>query len=563
MKYVVGAIVLLIALIIVGLIWRKKIYDEVDRLEGWKMDIMNRRVTEELSKVKNLNLSGETQEKFEAWRERWDAILTKELPGLEEDLFDAEEAADKYQWKRVKKVLAETEQKLQLVEADIQSMFEELEDLLDSEKNSRIEIESIEPELKDIARSLIQNRHQYGNAVQIFEERVTSLQKELKHYDELTEEGNYIEANELVQSIRTKLLALQEDVEQFPDRYKKARSEYPDLLKELKNGLDEMEEEGYRISHLKLMPEIHKYEASLKSCVTRLEQGDQTDVEDLLAEIESRIQEIYQMLEKEAIAHNYVEKQYAPLLSQLETLEYVIGETERELEEIQYAYQLGDEDLESYRGLKSWFNQMKNKMYSLDHKREDGTTAFTEIREQLENTQLQLSELQDKHQQFNERVQNLRKDEVDAKKTLSKMEKDLLETHRRLKRSNIPGIPSSIYEDMKETSDRIDIVFQSLEKQPLDMTEVSKNLEEAALLSDHLHANAEAVLEKAYITERMIQHGNRYKSRYPLLAAKLLEAEKEFRSYEYDSAYELTVEALKEVDPGAVERIEQDEKVLV
>ncbi|MGI8316779.1 septation ring formation regulator EzrA [Halobacillus mangrovi] len=563
MKFVIGAILLLIVLFIVGLIWRKKVYDEVDRLESWKMDIMNRRVTEELSKVKSLNLSGETQERFEKWRSRWDRILTKELPALEENLFDAEEAADKYKWRHVKKVLAETENKLMSIEDDIQKMFEELENLLDSEEKSRTEIESLEPELKELSKALIHNRYQFGKAIAFFETRVEGLENRLQEYEQLTAQGDYIEANSLVQSIREDLLLLQEEISLFPDRYRKANAELPELLNELKNGLEEMEAEGYRISHLDYYPEIEKYEGLLQESVDKLEKGDQTDVEELIVEIETRIQEMYQVLENEAVAHNFVEKQYEPIQAQLDRLTQVITATERELEETQTAYQLDDDDVETYRGIKSWYTQVRNKVSSVDHKRQDGKTAYTEIRDQLRHLQQQLNELQEKHEEFNERIQTLRKEETDAKTKLSNMEQLLLETHRRLKRSNIPGIPTSIYEDMKAASEQMDEAFLSLEKQPLDMLEVQTKLQEAEELTENLHAHAEKIMQKASYAERLIQYGNRYKSKYPILAAKLLEAENEFRSYRYEEALELASEAMKEVDPDALSRIEEKEQVLV
>ncbi|WP_281975877.1 septation ring formation regulator EzrA [Halobacillus litoralis] len=563
MKFVIGAILLLIALFIIGLIWRKKVYDEVDRLEGWKMDIMNRRVTEELSKVKNLNLSGETQEKFENWRNRWDRILTKELPELEEDLFDAEEAADRYRLKRVKVVLAQTEKKLLNIEEDIKRMLEELENLLDSEKQSRIEIETMEPELKDLTKVLIQNRHQYGKAIHVFEQRVDNLKDQLGEYERLAEQGDYIEANALVKNIREEIVALQEGIQYFPDRYKKAKSELPEQLKELKYGLDDMKAEGYRVSHFDFLPEIHKYERSLEEMVVQLEQGDETEVEETLNEIEVRIQEMYQLLESEAIAHHYVEKQLVPLKAQLDELDYLLTDTERELKEIQITYQLEEEDLESYRGVKNWFNQLKNRMTSIDFKREDGETSYAALREDLEQVQEQVGELQEQHGYFNERVQSLRKDEREAKKKLANMEELLLDTHRRLKRSNIPGIPTSIYEDMKLASEKVDEVFQNLEKQPLDMTVVLVKLEEAVEMTEQLSQDAEKVMEKAHFAERVIQYGNRYRSKYPLLAAKLLEAEDRFRTFHYDEALTLAAEAIKEVDPDLFSKIDLEEEVLV
>ncbi|SFJ11604.1 septation ring formation regulator [Halobacillus dabanensis] len=563
MKFVIGAILLLIALFIIGLIWRKKVYDEVDRLEGWKMDIMNRHVTEELSKVKSLNLSGETQEKFEAWRERWDRILTKDLPELEEDLFDAEEAADRYRIKRVKAVLANTEKKLVAIEDEIKKMFQELEDLLDSEKQSRIEIETLEPELKDLTKTLIQNRHQYGNAVRFFEQRVEGLKERLVEFEQLTEQGDYIEANALVHTIREETSQLTEDVNNFPERYKQVRSDLPDQLRELKNGVEEMKAEGYRIAHFDFLPEIHTYERSLGEMVKQLDTGDQTGVNETIEEIKTRIQEMYQLLESEAVAHHYVEKQLAPLKHQLDELEFVLADTEQELHEIQQTYQVEEGDLESHHRLKNWFNQMRKRVTSIDFKREDGETSYAGIREDLEDVQKQLKELQEKHEYFQERVQNLRKDEREAKQKLTNMDGLLMDTHRRLKRSNIPGIPTTVYEDMKEASSKIDEVFQTLEKQPLDMGIVNEKLDDAIIMTEKLSEDAEKVMEEAQLAERVIQYGNRYRSKYPILAAKLLEAEDQFRTYHYEEALKLATDALREVDPNALSKIDQEEEVLV
>ncbi|CDQ18313.1 septation ring formation regulator EzrA [Halobacillus karajensis] len=563
MKFVIGAILLLIALFIIGLIWRKKVYDEVDRLEGWKMDIMNRRVTEELSKVKSLNLSGETQEKFEEWRERWDQILTKELPELEEDLFDAEEAADRYRMKRVKVVLGKTEKKLVAIEEDIKAMLQELEDLLDSEKQSRLEIESMEPDLKELTKVLIQNRHQYGKAVRVFEQRVEDLKQQLEGYEQLANKGNYIEANALVRTIRQETTKLQEDVQYFPERYKLVRTELPEQLAELKNGVEDMKAEGYRISQFDLLPEIHSFERSLEEMMSQLEMGDQTGVEESLQEIETRIQEMYQLLESEAIAHHYVEKQFVPLKVQLDELGHVLAETERELVEIQKTYQVEQEDIEAHRSLMNWFSQMHKRVTSLEFRREDGETSYASLRDDLEEAQRQLKELEEQHSYFHERVQNLRKDEREAKQKLTKMENLLLDTHRRLKRSNIPGIPTSVYDDMKAASEKVDEVFRGMEMHPLDMVVVNEMLEEASGMIEQLNEDAEKVMETAHLAERVIQYGNRYRSKYPILAAKLLESEEKFRSCHYEEALKLASEAIKEVDPAALSKIDKEEEVLL
>src|SRR5690625_4226709 len=112
MAYIIGIILVIIALIIVGLIFRKRVYDVVDRQESWKLDILDRDIASQLARIKKLNLSGETQVKFESWKERWEFIVTKELSDIEMVLFDAEEAADRYRFSKANKSLRKSEQNL-------------------------------------------------------------------------------------------------------------------------------------------------------------------------------------------------------------------------------------------------------------------------------------------------------------------------------------------------------------------------------------------------------------------------------------------------------------------
>ncbi len=116
---------------------------------------------------------------------------------------------------------------------------------------------------------------------------------------------------------------------------------------------------------------------------------------------------------------------------------------------------------------------------------------------------------------------------------------------------------------MQQASQNIEDVFESLEKQPLDMNVVNDKLEAAVAQTEEVNEQAKKLLHQAYMAERVIQYGNRYRSKYPLVAAKLMEAENDFRSYKYEEALERASAAIEEVDPGAVNRIEDKEEVLV
>src|SRR5699024_5602294 len=320
--YIIGVILLIIVIIIVGLILRKRVYDTVDRLEGWKLDITNRNTASQIARIKRLNLTGETQRQFEIWKERWEYIVTKELPDIEEYLFDAEEGADKYRFRKSKQILIQTEEALNSIENDLEKMLQELDALLDSEKTSREEIEQIQPTIKSLRKTLAQNRYQYGNSDVRLEQALDEFDEQRNIYHELVEAGNYFEAKSVADELKRLLEEFQDEMEELPGILKACSDDLPSQLDDIMAGVKEMEKDGYQIEQLGFEEEVRKYKLRLKDCVKSIEKKGITEEKQITAEMEERISEIYAELEKEAIAKNYIDTQipnYTKELDQLET----------------------------------------------------------------------------------------------------------------------------------------------------------------------------------------------------------------------------------------------------
>lgn len=560
MAVIIGTILVIIALIIVGLILRKRVYDVVDQQESWKMDILNRNVAAELQRIKSLNLSGETQEKFETWKERWESVVTKELPDIEEHLLDAEQAADRYRFSKAKKILRVSEQTLTSIETNIEQIVQELEQLLDSEETSRLEVEQMEPEIKALRKKLSQYRYQYGKAENHFELALDELEEKLTSYYTLTNSGDYYEAQQVVDMLKQELATLKEQMEAFPSIYKACKQELPAQLDELYAGLKSMKQDGYRVEHLGFEKEIYNYQQRLADCVRLLDKGNLEEAKSLIPELEERMKEMYTLLEKEAIAKNYIETQVPNYGRLIQELDQSFLETKTEVESLKKAYYFEDDDMEKYLTLANSITQLKNQLNELSNEIENDTKSHAELREIVEAGFQQIDSIQAAHEDFKKRIRNLRKDELEAKEELANIKAELNDTIRRLNKSNVPGVPAFIW-GMAETANEKNMqVLKALEKQPLDVTEVQYALAEAKNEINALVEQTDLMLDQAYLTEQVIQYANRYRSKYPLLGAKLAEAERLFRSYEYELSLEQAAKALEEIDPDALKRIEASQE---
>lgn len=555
--YIIGGILVLIVIIIIGLILRKKIYDAVDQHESWKMDIMNRNVTGELQRVKSLNLSGETQDKFEAWKSTWDQILTRDLPDIEEYLLDAEEAADRFRISTAKKNLKEVENVLQNIEELIEKMFKELDDLLDSEKQSRKQIEEIQPRIKELRHSLLQNRYLYGEAEPKFEAQILELQQLLERYQEEVELGNYYEAKDLVVQLTDSVDDVAEKLEEFPVIYKKCKTDVPDQITDLLAGINQMKDEGYRIEHLGLEKELNNYLDQLSISVKQLEDLEMDHVYELIQAIEERLTEIYEMLEEEAKAKSYIESHITSVKSTLASAITDFKETNEEVDLLQQTYYLEENDLELYANLDKWIHQLEKQIAQIEMDLESESQTYVTLKDQLKSTKDDLEQLHHSHKEFKEQLQTIRKDEIEAREKVVNLKRQLFDANKKLQNSNLPGVPSYLWNLVDEATDRSDLVIEKLEKQPLDMGEVMHALSEAENTVNTLVNQSDAMIEQAYLVERVIQYANRYRSKYPLLATKLQEAETKFRNYEYEQALDISANALEEIEPGALIRLKE------
>src|SRR5699024_3141255 len=185
MEFVIGGLIAIIVIIIVGLIIRKKMYDQVDYYEDWKLDIMNRNVAGELGRVKALQLEGDTKDRFEHWKNEWDTILGEDMADVEELLYDTEKAADRYNFPGAKKYI----QAAHSCEADIDD---------------------------------IKEKH--------------------KTYELLVEQGNYADGESLIKRLKNKTAKREVEIEEFAEVYKKCKIEMPRRFDELSKGSTEMKE---------------------------------------------------------------------------------------------------------------------------------------------------------------------------------------------------------------------------------------------------------------------------------------------------------------------------------
>ncbi|GIN86888.1 septation ring formation regulator EzrA [Heyndrickxia sporothermodurans] len=554
--YIIGAIVIVLILLIIGFITRKKYYKEIDKLEAWKIDIMNRPVVDELGKVKQLNMTGETEEMFERWRKAWDDIVAVELPDIEDYLFDSEEFTDKYRFKMAKESNMKIETILKNVEAKIENILGELHELIGSEEESRVEIEELNKKYKMLKKTLLIQRHVYGKSIHNLESKLEEVSAKISLFNELTEHGDYLQAREVVIVLKEKIQTLIDKIEKIPELITEVSTILPSQLTEIEDGLKEMSDQGFILDHLQVEKELENIKTSLKSYTELLEKTEINEVESGIKDLKDKIDVLYELLEKEVQAKHFIQKNQAETKNSLIGMKETNEQIKHETDFVMQSYQLLEGELEIPNSLDKQLTKLIKRFEALEIKIMEDRSAYTILSTDLTDIREEIEKIKQDQQEFTLHLQNLRKDELEAREKLTELKKKVSDTLKIISKSNIPGLPNEFELFMEQVHENIQDVFKCLNEKPLNIKAIQTYLQHAIEAVDSLYNQTNELVETVVLVEKVIQYGNRYRARNSKLAEGLRRAEEHFRSYEYQMALEEAATAVEEVEPGAIKHIE-------
>ncbi|QDP99781.1 septation ring formation regulator EzrA [Lysinibacillus fusiformis] len=557
MEYIIIPVILLLILAIVGFMMRRKHTAIIAQLENEKLQIQNNPINEEISKVKSLNMNGETEEMFERWRNSWDEVIDVHMTKIDSLLFDAEDQVNHLRFKKATLIEREIEDYVRKCEKDKDKILEELNELIGSEEKNRIEIEQLKEYYRSARKTLLAHQHSFGIALPALEQKLEVFVQKFEEFDELTRDGNYLQAREIVIGLNHESQETFEYINDVPTILTELQVKLPGAVQELRNGQREMEEKSYYLHHLELTQALDILETEFTALKDELAQLHLSAVKPRVVEINEEIDHFYDLLEKEVIAKNYVDLNCDRLLGSITN---VINSTRLVSDEatfVQQSYHLNEKDAEIPKAALKQLEALQRRYDLLAMRVAEEKSAYSSLQEELIEISEELERIHEEQDRLSNTMKKLRIDENKACTQVENLKKTLQDTDRLLNKANIPGIPEEMDARLDEAAEHIYVVMQSLQEVPLNMGTVHNNLNAATLCVEDVHSKAHELIENVMLIERIIQYGNRHRATNPKLNARLKEAEEAFHQFRYTKALEEAGTAVEEMEPGALKRIQE------
>ncbi|OZM56058.1 hypothetical protein CIB95_13185 [Lottiidibacillus patelloidae] len=558
MVWLIVLIILILAIGIISSFYRKRLYKEVDRLEAWKIQLMNRPLVNEIAKLKELSASKQTEMSVEQWKSQWEDIVNIQFPEAEELLFDIEEAIDRYQFRKAQQLINKNNKKLASIEEVMNDITTEIDTLINSGEQNVIEEQEVSALLTEVKNEIMTNHETFGTAILYFETELANIKEKFQQFTVMSEEGLIIEARQKLTEVKTQLLNLKRKMELAPNVNEQIQKNIPNELRSLKEGFEQMLKEGFYLQHTSVENDLALYHAGIKKIKKHLASADIDQAIESIKDLQEKIDASYEVLEDEAKAKHYVTNGLNDVKQLLADASEKLSALKMDTESVKRSYHIDIDDLHASVKLEEEFTELMNRLEKLSHHVNENDKGFTDLYREMQDIKERALELNQSQSAFQEMLHTLRKDEIYAKETLAKIRKKLIKSNRLIERSNIPGIPESYLNDMEYTEEKIMEVYEQLNKSPLQMSVINQLLVEAVTQVEKSYDKTELLIKHAQLTEKYIQYANRFRSRNEKIALKLEEAENEFRSYNYGEAYLIAKEVLENVKPEIIEQIENN-----
>lgn len=558
MQILIG--VLVVVVIILGIIffYQKRCTSLVKGLSDRLATIDIQKLDKELNKNRLETLMGESLKKFTALRQEFDEELVPTVKkaralskSIQAGLHNSQLFSTSSQLKDLQELVGQAEKSNQHVR-------QELDSLNDEASRQMAAISKLREQYNKFGRTLDEKSFQYGNTNDKLQRRLVKLEKDYEHFSDVARKGDHDAAADMLKDIQQRTDDLANLMKEIPELYRPLYAEFPEQLKELRQGYQDLHAQGYHFTEEDLDDQVDQMEKTRQKALKELEALDLAPVKSANHDLAERIDHLYDVMQQELDAKPHV-MDAAPKIK--EHLQHAIKQNESlldELEHLSLSYTLNNNELVNARGLAEQLKQIQEDNDDANQALKDQTAVYSVIFQQQEDTEKHLREIETQQKQINDGVSSLRDDEKRTRQALQRFVTEIRTTKRRVESLNLPGIPQDYLDYFFVVSDEISKLSKEMNKQQINMEDITKQLLIVQEDLESLQEKTDNLRDSAALTERLIQYANRLSGNNGKIDEAINNAQALFNKHEYTHSLETIGAALEEAEPGSFKRIEND-----
>ncbi|MFV8115590.1 septation ring formation regulator EzrA [Streptococcus pluranimalium] len=552
---IVAIVLLVIVAYLIAVIIRKRNDSLIANLVNEKTEIEQLPVISEIEGVKSLHLIGQSQANFREWQQKWEDIANNSLKEIEKQLFDAENLNDTFHFIKAKAEIDNVDSQLKLVREDIEAIREALDILKAQEEKNSARVKHALDLYEELQHAINENSDNYGTTMPEIEKQLKNIEKEFSQFVTLNSSGDPVEASALLDKAEEHTIALGQISEKIPAIVTKLEDDFPDQLDDLETGYARLLEENYHFKEKNIEIRFQTIRDAIRSTSNSLVSLDLDKANEDNEDIQEKINQLYDVFEREIEAHGKVVKNSKIIPDYLAHAKANNLQLSNELNRLSKKYILNDSEAVNIRHFDQELTAIEEKVLPDILYLEEQEKPFSVLEGRLEETLKTLSRIENSQLEVAQELEAVEQTENTAREKLDTYITKLHMIKRYMEKRHLPGIPQEFLSVFFTASAQLEALMDELSRGRIHVETVARMTEAATASLENLEETTYRVVQNASLTEQLLQYSNRYRSFEPGVQSSFEHSLKLFeQDYDYQGSFEEISYALETVEPGVTDR---------
>lgn len=550
-------VIIAAVLYLIGYFMRKKNQEQLDELEVRKEALFDLPVFEEIDDIKKMHLVGQSQNSFREWNQRWVELSTRSFAELESQIYEVENQNEIFRFMKAKKAVVEANETMTEMEAEVEVIRNGLKELRESEERNSLEVQKALDVYEELSKSLKDDKDSFGPAYSEIQKQLRNVEIEFTQFVTLNTSGDPIEAREVLEDAERHTYELEDLMKRIPPMYEELNETFPDQLKEIEEGYNQLLADDYVFPEQNFAEEIQHAKKRVENSMADLEKTEIAAVEVANRDTATAIDALYEVMEREIEAKKYV------VTNQKIIDDYISHSLKNnrqlmiELDHVSQSYTLNNNELGRSRGFQTEIEEIIRRQKDLEPRMKEHTVPYSEIQAFYKECYKILDDIENQQLEIDASLKELRKGEKVAQEKVDEYEFRLRSIKRYVEKQRLPGLSADYLEFFYVATDRIEDLSRALNKMRINMDEINRLCDLCEDDLELLDKKTKDLVNAAALTEQMMQYANRYRHTHENIRTALDKSMYLFSTeFRYQDALDEIGTALEAVEPGAFKRIE-------
>ncbi|KRK89320.1 septation ring formation regulator EzrA [Levilactobacillus koreensis JCM 16448] len=553
----IGVVVVAIIVYVGVLVYQQRIRQQVAALTTKKETMVAIPLADEVNLVGQLSLTGQSLEQYQQLQADFTDITENRFTRIDQQLAKLTEDSRGLNLMGLRRDLTKVTELVNQTDELVQSVQAKLAALQEVDKQHRQAVRDLEQKYQDLRKTLLAKNFAFGPSIDGLEERLSQLEDNFDTFTRLTQSGDHERAADVLSQLQDDTADLEDLIKTIPLLYKDLTVIYPDQVKEIKGGYQQLTADHYQFGDENIPELVQQVSDRISENLETLSKLRPDDAKVVNDRIAGQIDQLYDLMQTEIDAKDPVEANLDGVAKFIAHAQNQSHTLLNELDRLSQNYTLDHQELETARELNEQLRAIDG-IYQRDVQDLTGKTAtYSHVLEHQKQQEKDLKQIEEQQAQILNGVAGLADEERQARDTLQQFDFNLHSLRRQVENLNLPGIPQDYLDYFFVVRDEVAQLATDMDQPQIDMERITKQLLIIQTDLDTLQEKTDDLIDSAQLAEQLLQYANRYQTSHENVAEASKKAADLFeKDHQYAQALETIATVLDDVEPGSYKRLE-------